>query len=505
MGYGKVLRERIPLIKFLVNAQKTVWYPILFAVLCFVSGINNHLVYTPIIWVLCGFVVFTALFTDDNKVFLVPMLMIYYSIGQDSHVDWNKTPGEMLLAFEEEAFLQIIICGIIAATALFVRLIADGSIAYAFKKRKALTLGFLAMLGVSMLNGLLNPQYQISNLIWGTICGAVMLLFYFCTIGMLQKSSDPLPYACRTMVCTAYMALAQIAVVALRLHEQDKFFIYDKSGAITHINRVGLVLGWGLPTMIALVFVLGIPAAMYLAKNSKYGVLHFCSALIFIVGAVVINTRSALFVGIAALTVCCVLCCIGGKNRKSCRIFTSILVLAGSAAVIYVSVRWGKFDNIVDKILDIMRFDDLEGGRGEIWENAIADFKQFPIFGIGLADGGFDADSTLNNVFCNMYHNIGFQFLAGMGIVGAAAFIFHLVELGKLFFVRFSLDKFLLMLIPVMIIGSSLVDNFFFYPNFQIFYGVFLALAEMVQNPTSDKIKITECNSNKEIDTQTNV
>jgi hypothetical protein len=107
-----------------------------------------------------------------------------------------------------------------------------------------------------------------------------------------------------------------------------------------------------------------------------------------------------------------------------------------------------------------------------------------------------------------MYHNIGLQFLAGMGIVGTAAFIFHLVEMGKLFFVKFSLDKFLLMLIPIMVIGTSIVDNFFFYPNFQIFYGVFLALAEILGEDSDkqvEKTKITECNNSKNIDTTSNV
>jgi hypothetical protein len=59
-----------------------------------------------------------------------------------------------------------------------------------------------------------------------------------------------------------------------------------------------------------------------------------------------------------------------------------------------------------------------------------------------------------------------------------------------------------------MIIGTSLVDNFFFYPNFQIFYGVFIALAEMLSegsNMTQKKSEITKCNNDKEIDIKTNI
>ena len=91
-----------------------------------------------------------------------------------------------------------------------------------------------------------------------------------------------------------------------------------------------------------------------------------------------------------------------------------------------------------------------------------------------------------------MYHCILIQIPAAMGIVGIVAFAVHFFELGKLFFVKFSIDKFLIMILPLMIIGMSMVDNFFFYPNFQILYGVFLALAGTIpsdkdlKNPTKD-------------------
>lgn len=55
MGVFAKWREQIPFIKFLVNAQKTVWYPVLFAALCILGGINNYTVYIPVMWVLIAF------------------------------------------------------------------------------------------------------------------------------------------------------------------------------------------------------------------------------------------------------------------------------------------------------------------------------------------------------------------------------------------------------------------------------------------------------------------
>ena len=47
---------------------------------------------------------------------------------------------------------------------------------------------------------------------------------------------------------------------------------------------------------------------------------------------------------------------------------------------------------------------------------------------------------------------------------------------------RFSVDKFMLLLVPLMVLAMSLVDNFFFYLNFQIPYAIFLMLAERIEH-----------------------
>ncbi len=482
MGYGKTLRERVPLIKFLVNAQKTVWYPLLFAVLCFVSGISNCSIYTPVIWVLCAFVVFSALFTDDNKVFIVPMLMVFYAIGQDEKNPFEMTTGNVLISFDKDAFSQIIICGVIAVSAFLVRMIADGSFKRAFSKRRAMTVGFCAFFVASMLNGINSAEYTNINLVYGLICGVVMLLFYVCVIGMPDNSDNLIPYACRSMVMTAYVALLQITVISLKAWSEHNFFDYSKAGEIISINRSHLILGWGLSTNIAAVFVLGIPAAMYLARNSKYNLLYFISALAFLGGALIINTRSASFVGMAAFIVCCAICCISGKRKISNRIYSACLILICGAFIAWILITVSNLEIVWGKFIDIMRLDNLLGNRTNLWKTGIDDFLASPIFGVGFDKGYLIGDAKPENFFSGMYHCIVAQIPASMGIVGCVAFVAHAFELLKLFFVKFSAPKFLLMMIPFMILVMSLVDNFFFYPNFQIFYGVFLALAERGQD-----------------------
>ena len=476
MGYGIALRERFPLVRFLVNAQKTVWYPIAFAILCIISGTHNRFVYLPIIFVLCSFVIFSALFADDNKVFIVPLLMIYFSLGRDYTSAIPGTGSDLLTSsFDPSAFTHIIVMGAITVVAFVARLVADGSFAAATKQRRIGALSILVLDAALMLNGIFNPDYTPMNLLYGFIIAAAFTLFYFAVSGMLRDSRDFIPYACKTAVAAAYVALGQFAVILLQLWQRDALFKYGANNVIIGLNRDRFVLSWGLSTMIGAVFVLGIPAALYLARNHKFCVFSYGSALLFLVGTVVINTRSAMLVGGVAMLVGAAICCLKNKNNKKnaviCRIMSIFLVLG----IAFAAYKLISSEETLQKLLKSLRLVDYsESTRLVRWEMGWNDFLRLPVFG-----AGFDTGSNINNnVFSSMYHCIIIEFLGAMGVFGTIAFVFHCLCLGKICFVKGSFNKFLLMLLPLVILAMSLVDNFFFYPFFQIFYCVFMVLAE---------------------------
>jgi O-antigen ligase len=133
---------------------------------------------------------------------------------------------------------------------------------------------------------------------------------------------------------------------------------------------------------------------------------------------------------------------------------------------------------MMGKILKKARFTDLaKDGRIVVWGRGWEHFRSWPILGVGFDKGGDVGYVVLKNVFANMYHNIGIQFLAAMGAVGGAAFLFHLWQVGCVLR-KPTAKKVLLLTLPFMILTMSLVDNFFFYLNQQIAYCMFLAVAE---------------------------
>jgi O-antigen ligase len=186
--------------------------------------------------------------------------------------------------------------------------------------------------------------------------------------------------------------------------------------------------------------------------------------------------------GTFAFLIGLVLCCTGGKRKLSNRICFAALIVIGASVIAWLIHKAGTLELAWSKFADIMRLDSAAGERSNMREVGYNDFLASPIFGAGFDKGYFVGEAKRPNFFSGMYHCIVAQIPASMGIVGCVAFVAHAFELLKLFFVKFSAPKFLLMMIPFMILVMSLVDNFFFYPNFQIFYGVFLALAERGQD-----------------------
>jgi UDP-N-acetylglucosamine:LPS N-acetylglucosamine transferase len=207
----------------------------------------------------------------------------------------------------------------------------------------------------------------------------------------------------------------------------------------------------------------------------------------------VINTRSALLFGGIAFVIGIIICCFKNKNKIANRAFTLSLVgcgVIGLTAFLFIA------DNptmIFEKLAATIRLDFLTteeaslsgifGDRASIWLGGLKDFISAPIFGVGFSVGrdmsGIDV-SVHANIFDIMYHNIIVEFLGSMGLVGIIAFLFHLKHGIELTFRKFDWNRILVLLIPTSILAMSLLDNFFFYPNFAIVYGIFLACAELM-------------------------
>ncbi len=482
------IREKNKIISFIVNAQNTALYPALVAAICVLSGTGNKEVYLPCVWIITALSVLAGLFSPDLKVFIVPAFLGYYAIGIDDPSGYFDT-YESLPLFEPSGAWHFAACVFIIVAVLVYRLIATGILREMLFRRGAFFWGIIFIDLALILGGLLSPEWSLGSFLFGLMIAGVLTIFYPLFLSILSRSENGIPYACKTLVFAGYAITAQIGIIAYRLHLDGRLITKYADGTY-FLHRNKLTLSWGFATLVGAVLVLSISAAMYLMRSRKYPALSFISAVVLWFATILIDTRSAIIFGALALVVGSILCCIGGRNRVANRITVASLFLALGAAVVYVIVKYPS--DYTERIRNVLRFLRLEinfdtvndvnsffSSRISIWIDALGDFAASPLLGVGFAYGYLTPEDASGNLFINMYHNIILQFMSSLGAVGLFAFLVHLKQLAEAMLRQFSIKKLLILLTPICILGMSLVDNFFFYPNFIIIYTAFIAAAEV--------------------------
>ncbi len=475
------IRKEYPIIGAIARWQETLWYPAVFAILCAIGGSGNCLVYAPVFWIYCVSTLFSALFADDVKVFIPPIFFFYCSLGSDLTPEQLLDREASFDSFSTAGLVNFIAAGLIMVAALVIKLAQSGVWARFFKRRSGIFYSIIAMCVALMLNGVFSEDASLINVAYGAFIGIGFLFLYMLFSAMFDTSHDPAEYVCTSALGVSLAATAQVMFRAVRVYSAGLFFSYDEYGNFISINRDILQLSWGVATIVGAVIVLGIPAAFYLARKCRYPLLCYSAAIVLLVGSAIIDTRSAIIAGVLFFAFCSVFCCFSGKNKKKNRIYTLIILFTATCALTAWHIYKGDVMELWLGISKLLRFDIIsENLRVRYWQEGFADFLRAPIFGVGFEHGVIieGVSYTFSNPFSDMYHSVIVQFLASAGAVGFLAFGYHCAEYARLMFKRKSADKLLLLLLPAMIIVMSLVDNFFFYFNFQIFYAAFLALAE---------------------------
>ena len=484
------LKKRPKFIDAIEKFQLSWAYPVIFAVLCTISGVGNKYVYLPVISVLAILVLFSVLFVRDKMVVFAPTIMIYFSMGIDRHGAFAETRGEVASSFDTDGLVGICILGVIVVAPFLLRIILDGSVARVFKEKNPLSYGIIFLNVAALLGGLFSEHWTPQSFLYGIFVVAGLDLFFIILSSVIKDSKLlTASYACRALVITCLMICAQIFIVALYLHTNGMLIRVDEWTGRWILLRENLAMSWGISTVIGATAVLGIPAAMYLAKNERFPIIYYISALIMLGTSVLVNARSAMIVGAFFLLFGIITVSFSGKNKRCNLIFSAILLFSASCAAafaLWYFTRSASVEEVWISMSKFMRFDSVND-RLSLFRVGLRDFASSPILGVGWSKGGNSIDKHAGNFYSNMYHCIVIQMAASTGIVGMAAMITHVKDLVLMVFKRFSIDRLFLISVPLMILSTSLVDNFFFYLNFQIIYVAFLLVAQMHFNSAKNK------------------
>lgn len=478
MGIFAKLREKNGVIAKIAAFQKTTYYPVLYALLGVISCSCGYAVYVPIYYILAALTLFSALFCDDDKVLLVPILLSYFCIGGDGILSYGDAVQGAAGFFHPIGKVNMLIAGGIIFASVLLRLIFGGIVKDAFRRRGLLSYSLFGLAAALLLNGLFSRAWQPLDLAYGAFMAFGLLFTYLLVLPVADRSSGTLLYVCKLCLIAGLMICAESWILIVKLAAQGKFIELDEFGHWTGgFIRDYQVLGWGVSTYAAGFLAAFIAPVMYIAYKRRKSGASYTAAAFMLLTIFALNSRTAMLFGGILFVVCAVFCCVSGPNRAINRtvtlFFVGIALLLGTFVLAYVGL-----DGIGDMLAKILRFEQGDNDRFNRWANGWKDFLSAPIFGVGFMDGGTAAGQAAQNMYSNMYHNIGVQLLGGMGLFGVVAFLIHIKEFVVLLVRKFTAGRLILAMGAIGILAMSLLDNFFFFFSFQLFYGAFLALCE---------------------------
>ncbi len=478
------LCQKSKIFAFAVKLQNSIFYPLVFGLICAYSGIGGIEVYKPCIYALTALVVITGLMSHDMKVFLVPAFMIYYAIGMDVPADYFEILAGQP-SFSPDIIPHFVICGTLILAVIIYRLVSNGYMRELLQKRGICFWGIIFFDIALVLGGFFSSEYDISSTMFSLLTALVLTVGYLLFTVILAHSEDGIAFACKTLVVLGFVVAFQVLQLSYQAYLCDTLIV--PMGELYTINRFAFGTSWGVATIVGGIMVPPLVACFYLMQKRRFPFISFICAVALFGVIMFTTTRSAVLVGAMVMLLGMILACISRRNWLP-NIITVVLFL-GTVTFFIV----GFFNNmnethekLLEEIITFLRLNvdmdnlnEFSSLRLEIWEDGIADFQTNPTFGVGFRYGYRTIEESALNLYDNMYHNIGVQILASLGIVGALTFLIHLKHMLEITVRRFSVDKLLLILVPLSIIGMSMVDNFFFYPNFLLVYTAFLAAAEI--------------------------
>ncbi len=413
-------------------------------------------------------VVLTCVFCRNAKPIIPMLLMVVFCISR-SHIPTihNSNLVEKGFLSSQTTVYFILALGCACAFFLLLHLIITRRVGSVFLGRGKLSVGLIIFLIALCLNGILFNGFNQKNLLIGGLEGVGFFIIYLYFTNSLSEKKVDFEYFCNCCVCADVVVIIELALtftkVALTSEVVSKFDIY---------------LGWGVSNNIGVVFVLTIPALMYLAYLKQNGWRYLVLSILTVIATFFTLSRASILCAICLFILCFFVVLFKAKYKVGNIVITviSLGIVVGVGYLIRTSIP--KLFNFFIQV----KLDDR--GRLLLWQKAFEFFKLSPIFGVGFTyDDGSLAEIGKNFFFgMNTYHNTIFQILASCGIFGLLAYLIHRFQTISLFLKKPTFERFFAGMIILGILVNSLLDNhiFYFYPMF--YYVLALVYAERDYN-----------------------
>ena len=333
-------------------------------------------------------------------------------------------------------------------------------------KEDKLLLGTLLVSLSFLLGGLFTEGWSISlphALMQAAIYLAVYLLFAY---GFSENDTrgSLIDYFSYISLITAGVVIVQMIVLFV-IHS-DNIFI---DGGI---NKEGIMLGFGIWTLIGITLAMLIPMIFYGAmKGGGRSAIYFVGATLSWIFALLSMSRNAQLFSTIAYASCVIIAALKSKNKL---FYRTISALGVAVSIVGAILIYDKIPTLISSFFD-------DNGRAEHAGIAINNFLHAPVFGVGFS--GFEIFESLNPFYAPMgpwpamAHNTILEIMSALGIVGIFSYGFYRVASLEPLFRKPTLAKTMLFVGVFVVLFSSLLDNFVFDVYPMIYTVIALSIA----------------------------
>jgi len=408
-------------------------------------------------------VVWICLFCSDTKPVLACILYVVFCVSAQNSPGYGDgknfyTTLPVLIALGS--------LGVIAIAALITRLIVSGDWRNVFRKR-FLVVGILVVCAVLLLSGIGSRWYDFDN-VWliGLEIFSLLGLYLFFSATIHYEGEKTLIYFAR--VCAVALGIITVELVAFYLR------YYELGTPLNSAWKDKICVGWGVSNVIGELMVMLVPACFYLMQKERHGWAYYLMAIVCTAIMVFTFSRNAILFGAPLALGCAIYSAFFGKNNRRLYLWMSLGVLGLLCLAALVLFVWTDYGT------ELFRFFINAGtdgrGREAFWARWIEYFKEYPLFGAGLA-----ADKVTqghHSIFQRLAHNTVIQFLGSCGIVGLLGYLFHRVQTVILYVHKPTLGRSFLGVAVAVFCLMALLDTIFFITYTLMYYVAFLVFTE---------------------------
>lgn len=321
-----------------------------------------------------------------------------------------------------------------------------------------------------LIGGIFSPYFKdytkgISSVL---STGAINLFAYFFLLNFIKP---PKGFDVKRYFCYLLTVVGCVITVELNIHLYllvDKVpGVISKNMGLTNVNAAAVLL------------LVAIPACWYLISRRKHIVLSFLALIFLYVGMYQTASDGCAGITLVSLPFFATFAILRARNFNKQVIIRVIYVLGISVAILLL-LYFTRYDvrEIINYVISELLNDT---GRTPLYNDAIKQFLQYPLFGVGFGYNNPSVDWFELHAFAPFnFHSTLFHTMATTGVVGLAAYAYYYVQRFRIITAKNDSFNLFMFFSFTSFVMYGMIDTceFTFFPA--LFITIFLTMVECI-------------------------